>query len=82
MVEGIHLIMNLRFMFMIMIKLMSKCSEHQPVESCGDGTVHEVGNPASPAIPLTRVELGAVSWVRHQVFLWVPCYARANFVVN
>jgi len=64
-------------------ELVDVITDHQShVESCGDGTVHEVGNPASPAIPLTRIELGAVSRVRHQVFLWVPRYARTNFVIK
>ena len=59
-----------------------KCLHRWPVKARGDGTVHEVGNPASPAISLTRVELGAVCRVRHQVSLRVPRYTRADFVVN
>jgi hypothetical protein len=30
---------------------------------------------------LTRVELCAVGWVRHQVLCWITSHGRTNFVV-
>ena len=54
----------------------------RPVEAGGGGAVHEVGYPASPAVPLARVEPPAVRGVRHQVAPRVPRHARADLVID
>ena len=54
----------------------------RPVEAGGGGAVHEVGYPASPAVPLAGVEPPAVRGVRHQVAPRVPRHPRADLVID
>ena len=62
--------------------IISKCMELLPVKSSGNRTVHEVSNPSTPAISLARVELGAVSGVRHQIPLRITGHSSTYLVIN
>ena len=53
-----------------------------PIKARGDWTIHQVGYPASPAIPLAGVELGAVGGVGDHVALGVPGHSGTDLVIN
>ena len=53
-----------------------------PIEARGGRTVHEVCDPAAPAVPLAGVEPGAVGGVRDQVPLGVSRHSSTDLVVD